>query len=183
MLKDVMFWTDVETTGLSTDDSVLLEIAVIPTTKTLEQLTEPFQATVRYTEDEVAQLKAKAPTRVRKMHTETGLWDRLPQGLPLAELDQKLKGYLSSIANPQQGRIAGNSVRLDLNFIEEYLPESYKHLHYRSVDMSALQFLATSWYDIPVFEKKLVHSALSDIEESIEQAKYLRDNLRDGPPF
>ena len=76
--------------------------------------------------------------------------------------------------------LAGNSVHLDKEFLKKYMPRFVDHLHYRIVDVSTIKELASRWYP-KVFEemppKKLVHRALGDIEESIEELRHYRTHI------
>lgn len=66
----------------------------------------------------------------------------------------------------------------DKNFIMKDMPSLYEFFHYRVVDVSTIKELAFRWYpQLPYYKKKLAHRALGDIEESIEELKYLRKHL------
>src|SRR5699024_2696342 len=134
-----------------------------------------FAGVIRYSESEAAALRDGANEFVRAMHDRTGLWDKLPAGTPLEELDSKFAEFLERFEGETKPRLGGNSIRLDLNFVEAFMPQSYSKLHYRSVDMSALQWTSTEWYGTPEFEKSKAHTAYDDIRESIAQAEYLKN--------
>ncbi|CAJ0636636.1 12560_t:CDS:1, partial [Entrophospora sp. SA101] len=57
------------------------------------------------------------------------------------------------------------------------MPQVIDYLHYRIIDVSSIKELCRRWYPI-IFNnmppKKLVHRALGDIKESIEELKYYR---------
>lgn len=178
---DVLAWIDTETTGLYAQTDRLLEIACILTDSNLNLLVEePFHATVRYSADEVPGMKARASEVVQDMHDRSGLWGRLsgPESLTLAAIDKDLLAYIASVApRPRQARVAGNSVRLDLNFIEANLPGVAAHLHYRSVDVSAISFMANARFGVPFIDKRPAHEALSDILGSLEELRYTLNAL------
>lgn len=168
---DILAWTDVETTGLNPKDHFLLEIALVVTDAHLNVLGE-FQSVVQHTPE----VRNFADDYVKRMHDKTGLWDRLVSGEPLWQIDDELTNYISQFAEPKEARMAGNSVRLDMNFTEKYLPNFYNHLHYRTLDVSTLKFEAAQQW-IPEYEKKQTHAAYDDIRESIAELKYLRERL------
>lgn len=174
---DRLLWVDVETTGLTPDTAALLQVAAIITDTEGKQLVDPFMAVVQHFNS--AELRASAVPFVQEMHDATGLWDRLEGGMPMAEVDLRLQTYLSAHApNKRQARLAGNSVRLDLNFLEAFLPNTYGQLHYRSVDVSALAYTLAEWGEVPgYYEKKKTHDALDDIRKSLEEFLFLKDNL------
>lgn len=180
MEKEII-WGDVETNG--TDDhksDVLLEVAVLITDTDLNILDETgYQAVIYYSEEEVEAIKAKTSPYVIDMHTKTGLWDRLPQGKPLEQVDAELLAYMKSLVPGEKtARLAGNSITLDRNFMRKFLPLSFNHLHYRSIDVSTLAGLAQYWAAPKVqYRKKTLHSAFADITESIEELRFLRKNI------
>ena len=177
-MTNYIAWVDVETTGLLPKpfggDAYLLELAAVVTDSQLQEL-DRFAGVIRYSENEAAALRDGANEFVRAMHDRTGLWDKLPAGTPLEELDSKFAEFLERFEGETKPRLGGNSIRLDLNFVEAFMPQSYSKLHYRSVDMSALQWTSTEWYGTPEFEKSKAHTAYDDIRESIAQAEYLKN--------
>lgn len=167
---DVLAWIDVETTGLDPQENHLLEVACILTDTKLRPLREPFHRVLFY--DSTDWIKDETSPYVVDMHEKTGLWDKLQSGTPRRTVDTELLEYISSVAPAtRQARVAGNSVRLDLNFLEQFLPETYHHLHYRSVDVSAIEYILREWQllDDPPAEHEPEHTALGDITASIAQ--------------
>lgn len=177
--NDVLLWVDVETTGLNARTDRLLQVAAVVTDVRGGRLSDDFEHVVRHTPAQARAAHGLAGDYVRNMHAKTGLWDRLTGGTPLAQVDAALLEFLSAHApQPRQARLAGNSVRLDLNFAEVNLPVSYAHLHYRSVDVSALAYAAVSWgLTGGYYEKAGTHEALSDIHESIVEYRWVMSTL------
>lgn len=176
---ELITWTDVESTGLSAQNDAFLEVSAIVTNGMLEEVGEPFEYVIQYTPEEVERLKAQTDPYVLQMHTTNGLWDRLPEGRPLAEVDEAFMEWVKScgVTKPRSSRIGGNSVTLDRNFMEVNMPLSYNHLHYRTYDMSSVTGFLELYFPLPEFQKSLSHRALDDIRESIAQARYARDFL------
>lgn len=174
---DILLWVDVETTGLTPATSELLQVAAIVTDLQGTPLADPFMEVVQHHNSD--ELRAKSVPLVQDMHDATGLWDRLATGLPMAAVDATLYGYVSNhAAGMKKARLAGNSVRLDLNFLEAFLPVTYNYLHYRSVDVSALAYTLVEWGFVPsYYEKKKTHDALDDIQESLAEFLFLKDHL------
>lgn len=167
---DVLAWIDVETTGLDPHYSALLEVACILTDTQLRPLREPFHAVIKYAEHEVEVMRSECDDFVREMHDKTGLWDKLLTGRPLVSVDMQLEEYIRSVApERRQARVAGNSVRLDLNFLETHLPLTYDHLHYRFVDVTGIEYILGQWGLAEPVEAEKDHTALGDITSSVTQ--------------
>lgn len=183
--NDLLLWLDAETTGLNpwVGGNKLLQIAAIVTDTDLNELSEPFMRIIHYPEAEAVRLRDEvANDFVRNMHQATGLWDLLPTGTPVEQVDEELLAFIQTYApGVREARLAGNSVRLDLNFGDFFLPKSMGHLHYRSVDVSAIGFILDSWRITEgECQKAKTHEALSDIRESLAELRWMRSFLQPG---
>lgn len=178
-MHDRIAWIDVETDGLKAHEKSLLEVACLVTDTDLNILDDTgFEAVILYSPDRVDQMKANADPFVLDMHNTSGLWDKLPYGTPVSQVDLALFDYIRQFSpNKHQARLGGNSVRLDLNFVDEWLPQTYNHLHYRFIDVTTVATLGEWWVDAPIFHKVKAHTAMSDIRESIAELKYLREKM------
>lgn len=167
-------WIDVETSGLDARKNRLLEIACIVTDDELNMVDEVgFHAIVHYTAVEVAQIYCETVPFVQEMHTKTGLWQKLATGTKLARIDVNLEDYLE-YHGALNSRVGGNSVRLDMNFMDRHLPESAQALSYQMCDVTTVAKLAQSWFGTPPFVKVGAHTAMGDIRESIAELRYYR---------
>jgi oligoribonuclease len=170
---------DVETTGLRPEEGhLLLEISVFVAASRppFAVLDDGYHAVIRH-ERQIAW--ARADSYVMEMHAKTGLWDRLEsEGKPLEQVDEEIVAYLSQFMERREGLIFGNSVRLDHNFIDAYLPRTADFLHYRQVDMTSIAFWAEQAFDVPRFEKKYSHIAEEDIRESLGELRYVTHQLK-----
>ena len=169
---ELLAWIDVETTGLNPPEDRLLQVAAIITDLDGNQISKPLDMVVRNPRRYSMYL---ANEFVRDMHTRTGLWDRIEDGAPSTVVDSTLLTLLKTHApEPRTIRVAGNSVRLDLNFMQYFLPDSYAHVHYRSVDVSAISYALGAWGVVTgEFQKRKTHNAIDDIHESIAQYRWL----------
>jgi oligoribonuclease len=171
-------WLDVETTGLDAESQHLLEVACLVTDSDLNILDEVgYQTAIFYSSDELTSLKSSANDYVQNMHTATGLWDRLSTGKPMSQVDQELSSYIKQFeSEPNQVWLGGNSITLDRNFINKNLIAVGEHLHYRSVDVTSWAGPAEWWYGFN-HEKLTLHEAFSDIKESIEELRAIRNSI------
>ena len=176
--KSNIAWIDTETNGLDASKNSLLEIAVIVTDCELNVLDEVgFHAVVRYELPRAQELYDQAVPFVQDMHTKTGLWHRLSEvdALPRFVVDRDLRDYLQHFGEPGTMPVAGNTVRLDMNFMDANLPTTAKFLDYHMRDVSTVAGFANDWYDLPWFQKKSDHTAMVDIRESIREIKHYRE--------
>lgn len=172
-----ILWMDVETTGIDVESERLLQVAALIGDAQGNIISrEHFEAVVQHNDSEA--LRSNADPYVQQMHDATGLWNRLPLGTPLDQVDMALLEYMKEYCpEPRSLRMGGNSLRLDLNFMEKYLRNSYRHISFRSVDVTALRYAAENWgvtQGKKTFRKKGAHDALEDIMETIEEYRWIR---------
>ena len=80
--------------------------------------------------------------------------------------------------------MCGNSIGVDRRFLDRYLPNLDRYLHYRSIDVSSLKELCRRWY--PEMYRKRPdkteqHRALGDILESIAELRFYRESIFTTP--
>lgn len=170
---------DVETTGLDAHTNALLEIAVAIVDPSDLTIRSTFHRVVYYSASEVADMRYEASPVVDSMHETTGLWGKVngPNATQLWQVDQELVEFLARFGMPRTMPVVGNSVRLDMNFIDVHLPETSKYLDYHMRDVSTIAGLASDWYDLPWFEKHNDHTALKDVEECIRELRHYREAI------
>jgi oligoribonuclease len=186
--NDVLVWIDTETTGVDPyagKRDRLLEVAC-RVTDPLGNLIDDggYHAVIKYTAPMASWLKAHADKFVQDMHERTGLWDRIQSDDAVSErvADHECLEYVKRYARTQgDGRLAGNSVRLDRNFMDVYMPLTSDWLHYRIVDNSSTAYLLDALYGEDTFiTKKKNHDAYGDIMESIAEYQWQLDIIRQG---
>lgn len=171
-------WGDAEATGLDpyTGDH-LVEVGILVTDTNLNILDEEgYSSAIYYPERYVEMMKTRTDEYVLDMHEKTGLWDRLStEGKPLSTVDSESLEYIKQfVKNPRTAWLGGNSITLDRKFFGVYLPNMHNYLHYRSLDVTSWAG-PFQWWKKEQFRKRTEHSAMSDIRESIDEMKFLRD--------
>jgi oligoribonuclease len=173
-MKDRLVWIDCEMTGLDLRDDALIEIAALVTDGELNILDEGVDFVIKPPQGTIDRMSKV----VRDMHTTSGLLDVLPQGIPLAEAEQRVLDYIRThVPEANRAPLCGNSIATDRSFIARDMPALDAHLHYRMVDVSSVKELVRRWYPRIYFAsptKKGGHRALADITESITELRYYR---------
>lgn len=173
----VLAWIDLETTGLDPTTDLILEVACLPTDIGGSTLTdEPFHRVIHYPDHEVATMRDNVDPFVRDMHDRTGLWGRLPGGTPLWVVEDQLRDYIAQVApKSRTAAMAGSSIgALDVPFVRVGLPSVDAHLHYRTVDVTALRVALAGAHGMkPLPEEEPAHEALADVRRSLDEYRHL----------
>ena len=172
-----LIWIDCEMTGLLLDKDVLVEIAVLVTDSELNIIGEGVDLVIKATPEQLANMNEF----VTQMHTASGLITEIPSGVTLADAEDQIIKYLESAGTiAGKSPLAGNSVSVDRSFIARDMPKLNEFLHYRTVDVSSVKELARRWQPKIYFQapaKTGNHRALGDIQDSIAELKYYRENF------
>ena len=179
---DRLVWLDLEMTGLEVTRHVIVEIAVLVTDGDLTPLDEGIDLVVH----QDAPALAGMDDTVRKMHTRSGLVPAIEAStLTLADAGSQALAYVRRHV-PKAGTapLCGNSIGVDRRFLDQYLPELDRYVHYRSIDVSSLKELCRRWHP-EVYRhrpaKVETHRALADVHESIAELRYYRERLLRPP--
>ena len=176
--NDRLVWMDLEMTGLDPDTDVIVEIAVLITDDNLQVINKGLDIVLQ-TPPEVL---ARMPQVVRDMHTKSGLLTAIEQSkVTHAEAALQALTYIQAhVPGPGIVPLCGNTIGMDRRFLAKHMPEIENFLHYRSIDVSSLKELCRRWYP-QVFKdrpgKSEKHRALDDIQESIAELAYYRQNM------
>lgn len=170
-------WIDCEMTGLDLGADALIELAVLVTDAELNVLGDGVDIVIKPPAEALAQMG----DFVTNMHLSSGLLDKLPDGVTLAEAEAEALAYIRTyIPEVRKAPLAGNTIGTDRAFLARDMPELEAHVHYRNVDVSSLKELAKRWYPRIYFtspSKSGNHRALADIRESIEELRYYREAM------
>ena len=173
--NDRLVWIDCEMTGLSVAADEIVEIACIVTEADLTEIDTGISLVVKPND---APLAAMDPF-VLNMHTVSGLLEKIPGGITLADAEEQVLAYVKQhVPEERKAPLAGSSVYVDRGFLAKYMPRLDAHLHYRLIDVSSIKELSKRWYPRVYYaspEKTGNHRALGDIRESIAELRYYRD--------
>src|SRR6266508_662446 len=169
-------------TGLDVERHRIVELAVVVTDAQLEVLADGLDLVVH----QPRQILAEMDDFVRKMHTKSGLLTEIERSsLSLDAAGKQAVEYIAQFV-PKGGTapMCGNSIGVDRRFLDRYLPDLDKYLHYRSIDVSSIKELCRRWYPA-VYKKRPgkaeAHRALDDIRESVAELRYYRDTIMRPP--
>ena len=170
-----ILWLDLEMTGLSPETDVIIEAAAIITDKDLREL-EAYQNVVK---QERKYLEGMDSWN-QKCHRKSGLYDLIPQGKSLHNVEQDILSLLEAHFNSEDKVVlAGNCIYQDRNFIRKYMTRLDKKLYYRMLDVTAWKLIAQQKGYL--FEKENKHRALDDTRESIKEMLYYLKNIEFKP--
>jgi len=179
---DRLVWIDLEMTGLDVERHRIVELAVIVTDARLEVLADGLDLVVH----QPPEILAEMDDFVRKMHTKSGLLGEIERSpLSLEAAGKQAVEYITGfVPEADTAPMCGNSIGVDRRFLDRYLPELDRYLHYRSIDVSSIKELCRRWYPA-VYKKRPskaeAHRALDDIRESIAELRYYRDTIMRPP--
>ena len=172
--NDRLVWIDCEMTGLDPAIDELVEIAVVVTDFNLKILDPGLQLVIKASDAAMANMGEF----VQNMHATSGLDKEIPNGLPLAEAEERVLEYVRRfVPSERKAPLAGNTIGTDRMFLAKYMPALDQYLHYRNVDVSSIKELSRRWMPRVYFnapEKHGGHRALADILESIRELQYYR---------
>lgn len=174
-----LVWLDMEMTGLDPDRDRIIEVAIVVTDS---QLNAVSQAPVLVIHQPDAILDAMDDWN-RSTHARSGLVEKVKAStLSERAAEDQLLAFLAQHVPTRTSPMCGNSICQDRRFLARYMPRLEAYFHYRNLDVSTLKELAKRWR--PEIAKGLVkqgkHEALADIQESIDELRYYRENFLKG---
>ncbi len=176
-MSDYIVWVDCEMTGLDLNIDEICEIAVVVTDGELN-LVDPGMQLVIKPSDRALENMGEFVTQ---MHKDSGLLAELENGVELANAEAMVLEYIKRWVDAERtAPLAGNSIGTDRMFLNKYMPQLDKYLHYRNIDVSSIKELTRRWYPRVYFQlpkKTGNHRALADIKESIQELRYYRKTV------
>lgn len=200
MSKTTLVWCDLETGGLNgrlpnqelgMDYYPILEIAIILTDENLDEIGEPLCIAIHQPEEEIN----KCSEWAIDTHSKSGLLERVrlsninltqAQSIILDHLEwQGVSAYDRKAKTG--GILCGSSIMFDRSYLMTQMPELHEYLHYRQLDVSALNLAMRMFNpDLAVKAtefKQYSHEALADIRESIEELRVYRGSIIEEQQF
>ena len=171
-----LIWIDLEMTGLVPERDRVIEVAVVVTDANLDHRTEGPVFAIHQSDATLDAMDAWN----KGTHGRSGLTDRvkastIDEAAASAQLIEFLKRYVPAGKSP----MCGNSICQDRRFLAIHMPTLEAFFHYRNLDVSTLKELARRWKPdiLAGFKKAQAHTALADIQESIEELAYYREHF------
>ncbi len=160
-------WIDLEMTGLDETKDVILELAAVITDYTLD-IKEEYEQVVYQPKEVLDNMNDWC----KEHHGKSGLTALVPTGKALAHVEKDVLELINrNFKKDERPVLAGNSIWNDRKFIDKYMPDLSKRLHYRMIDVSSYKEIYREVYGIK-FDKKNAHRAVGDIQESIKELKH-----------
>jgi oligoribonuclease len=171
-----LIWVDMEMTGLLPDTDRIIEVAVVITDP---QLTIRVEGPVFAIHQSDATLDAMDAWN-KGTHGRSGLIERVKASTvtePQAEAE--LIEWMSQYVPKGKSPMCGNSICQDRRFMARTMPALEAFFHYRNLDVSTLKELAKRWKPSALegLKKAGKHTALADIQESIDELVHYRTTL------
>ncbi len=171
-----LVWIDCEMSGLDPDKEFILEIAVVITGP---QLTPRIEGPVLVLHQPDAVLDGMDKWN-KGTHGRSGLIDKVKTStLTAQEAEAQLLAFIARYVPKSASPLCGNTVHQDRRFLVNYMPKLEAYLHYRCLDVSTLKELSRRWRPevYKGFKKKQRHTALADVNESIDELMHYREHF------
>ena len=175
-----LVWIDLEMTGLSPERDRIIEIAVVVTDAHLGRRTEGPVLAVHQSDATLATMDSWNTGT----HGRSGLTERVRAStVDEAEAERQVIAFLQGYVKKGASPMCGNSICQDRRFLAATMPALESFFHYRNLDVSTLKELARRWRPelLAGFRKAQAHTALADIQESIDELAYYREHFLRAP--
>lgn len=171
-----LIWIDLEMTGLNPDHDRIIEIATLVTDPELNILAEGPVFAVHQSDSTLAGMDDWNT----RQHGGSGLTERVRQSqISEADAEARTLEFLRQWVPAGKSPICGNSICQDRRFLYRHMPQLEAYFHYRNLDVSTLKELARRWQPevLKGLKKSSSHLAMSDIQDSIAELRYYREQL------
>jgi len=175
-----LIWIDLEMTGLDPVTDRIIEIAVVVTDPNLSTRIEGPVFAIHQTDAVLDGMDAWN----KGTHGKSGLIDRVKAStVDEAQAQALVIEFLKPFVPRGKSPMCGNSICQDRRFLAKDMPLLEAFFHYRNLDVSTLKELAKRWRPdiLAGFRKAQAHTALADIQESIDELAYYREHFLAKP--
>ena len=184
-----LVWVDCEMTGLGVPGGVgtdrLLEIAVIVTNSDLSNVQKGPNLIIHQNDQTLANMNDWCKNQFGWKADGKHDADKLAALVKAStvteqEAEKQVIEFVSKHVAQGKGLLSGNTVHADKRFLEAYMPNFMKYLHYRILDVSTVKEICSRWYPEDFAKappKANKHRALDDIEASITELKFYRESI------
>lgn len=186
----LFLFLDTETTGLNykEDNSTprtnkMLQLAYKLYDETVNKEISSNNYYVKYSKEELAEIKKSMNSFVKEMHEATGLLDILKtdKTTKISKIDEELSNLLENYSE-HKIVMTGNNIQFDYEVVRRNLPKTSSKLNYSILDVSSVRkVFSTIGSDFGTQTKKEKlsnHDALVDIDECIKELKKYQNILR-----
>ncbi len=176
IMNSHLIWIDLEMTGLSPENDVIIEIATVVTDKDLNVIADGPELAVHQPEAALERMDEWN----QRQHGGSGLVQRVRASqIDAAAAESATLVFLRQHVAAGASPMCGNSICQDRRFLARHMPELEKFFHYRNLDVSTLKELARRWLPAVAdgLNKKSAHLARADVYESIEELRYYRQKM------
>ena len=157
-----------EMSGLDVNKEVILEVAAIITDLNFTE-SETFEAVLTQPQSYLDNMDDWN----KEHHSKSGLLAKVPMGKEPSYVERKLIDLVDKhFPDPKdKPMLAGNSISQDRLFIDKYMKDFSKRLHYRMLDVTSWKIIFKNKFNHE-YKKTNQHRALDDIRESIQELQY-----------
>src|SRR4051794_3485632 len=173
---DRLIWIDMEMTGLRPETDRIIELALIVTDADLVTVAEGPVWVVHQGDDILGGMDSWNTST----HGKSGLTDRVRKSThDEAQVEAEALAFLRQHVAAKASPMCGNSICQDRRFLARWMPTLEEHFHYRNLDVSTLKELCRRWRPelMKGIPKEGKHEALADVQESIMELKYYREQF------
>ncbi|HTH78518.1 MAG TPA: oligoribonuclease [Ramlibacter sp.] len=171
-----LVWIDCEMTGLDPEIDRLIEIAVIVTGPDLMPRIEGPVIVIHQSDEQLD----KMDSWNKGTHGKSGLIDKVKAStVTEAQAEEEVIAFVSQYVPKATSPMCGNTIGQDRRFLVKYMPRLEAWFHYRNLDVSTLKELAKRWRPdvFNAFKKQQAHTALADVNESIDELLHYRERF------
>lgn len=176
--REPLVWIDLETSGLDCDKDCILEIACLVTDGDLKNVRIGPSVVVSRSKETMDAMGEWCTVQ----HRSSGLTkDVLASTVSIEEAEKTVLDFVKKYVPVEKiALLAGSSVHFDKEFLRKEMPNLFKHLHYRIIDVSTVGELVKRWSPNILLKRPRKqgsdHRAMSDIQDSLRELLFYQEH-------